>query len=911
MDRARLEEGLMRAHEAGDTAAAQAFAQALRQMQPAPAASAAEPALAAPPKTAAEREMERVQGRVQTRKNIVTGALRGLMAPGTTIMRGLDALGGRPDDRAERVTQGLASMTGADPNSLGFGAGRLTGEVGSVAGLPAVMGAGAAAIGLPRVANALRTGGFAREPSMRALGNVGLRGSAGATVGGASGFAIDPDAATTLTGAMLGGALPVAGQAAGAAGRAVYTAFKPPKNVAVNQLMEAGGPEAIEALRRTQGMQTTPGFTATLSERLAAGGVSNPTVAAMERQLATLTPTLNREFNRIENVRVAALQQQLARIDRQLQDNAAAMSPQAATDLKSARDVLRRSLAEETAGADAANRALVAGLPDVGPLRPGEVLSGRAQQLRQETRKTVVNPAYERAFKAAGDSKVDLSPVIREAEEILGQPLSAFEPSTAPEIVRKLRALAPDAGSPLVLGPDGAPLAAVSGSADLRALDALRKTINADIAAAERGTGSLSPTTARNLTRLQSTLDNVVDGAATLTDDAKTAYREAVSLYRTEFAPRFREGVTGKMLQSSTFGSTRIMPERVVDSFLADQTAARQFATTFKDDLVAGAAMREGVEDAFRRSIVDPATGMVRPNAAAKFIEDHKYALAELEKTGLKVADNFRSIEREAARLAQGQSELTKAASRLKSPNAEQLVDDALAGAPQMNFLMRRLTKPAQEAVRKNLTDRALGLINGDDPQAAIKFLTDNAQALKVALPNVSQRADLMNAANMRLAYQKVAATAPKPAATILDDLTAGKSFTTKQLTDLQLVADDIQRIQQTQATARRAGTASPDVGDLAIAEAERTKTFTYRDVPPWFSSLLTIFKKQSDKIFGRISDEAAAELFHFMYRDPDAAISALENARKATQRKEQAMPTFRAMGRMAAPTAAAMTADD
>lgn len=140
--------------------------------------------------------------------NLGAGALRGAGSIGATLLTPLDAAAramgvensiiGR-NDRREAMTGALQEM-GAQPESLGFQAGKLAGEVAGTAGVPGALAKGAQALRFaPSVVQALQTGGMAG-------GSLPTRIGAGALTGGAmAGLANPQDAGT---GAMIGGAIP-------------------------------------------------------------------------------------------------------------------------------------------------------------------------------------------------------------------------------------------------------------------------------------------------------------------------------------------------------------------------------------------------------------------------------------------------------------------------------------------------------------------------------------------------------------------------------------------------------------------------------------------------------------------------------------------------------------------------------
>jgi hypothetical protein len=158
---------------------------------------------------------------VRAVRDLAAGAVRGAGSIGATLLAPRDAAEsfiarqmGAPElqapERRNAMSDALRSM-GADPDSMAFGAGKIGAEIAGTAGVGGALAGGAQGMGAaPAVVNALRTGGM--TTGGRGAADLALRTGAGAAVGGASAGLVDPSQAGT--GALIGGALPVAGQVA-------------------------------------------------------------------------------------------------------------------------------------------------------------------------------------------------------------------------------------------------------------------------------------------------------------------------------------------------------------------------------------------------------------------------------------------------------------------------------------------------------------------------------------------------------------------------------------------------------------------------------------------------------------------------------------------------------------------------
>lgn len=548
----------------------------------------------------------------------------------------------------------------------------------------------------------------------------------------------------------------------------------------------------------------------------------------------------------------------------------------------------------ETAAATATRNALerqgqqvAATLPSTGQLAPGTTLAKRATEMGDELRRTTVQPAYKRAFDEAGPARIDVQPVIAEAERILGRPLTEFAPETAPDVARALRALMPATPTPRALAAQqGISVGdarvmlrsgeyAPAATAPLATLDALRRAINSDIMRASRGQGALDATTAGNLISLNRVIDQAIDSSAALSQQAKDLYRSALTTYRSQYAPAFKEGVTGRLLKPSTFGETRIMPEDAVGKFLSDETAAQQFVTTFGRDPQAAQAMSTGIQDLFRAKVVDPVTRMVKPDAAAKFLQDNARQLDLLQQSGVNVRQALQQVQADAQQIAVGLKNLTQAAPFAGKGSANEMIDYMLGNTSNMRSGLARLNVDGRQALAQEVTDRANSLLRQGDPNAALKFLTDKKEVLQLAM-GPQTYADLTKMASLAKETATLAASMPKSVEGRLPTMLQG--YSAKDLTSLELVARDIKRMQEVEKMAAFGQqTAAPKPGMAATEEAAGAPITPQKMA--LLSRVWTFARNVFTSMEGRINDKTAAELSTLLYRDPDRAIDLIREA--------------------------------
>jgi hypothetical protein len=273
--------------------------------------------------TAIKRNMPAEDPRTWVQKfvqNLGAGAVRGAGSIGATLLTPVDAaaraMGVQNDfigrtDRREAMDAALKGV-GADPDSLAFGGGKLGAEVAGTLGVGGLLAKPIAAA-LPRVAQAITTGGFSTGAAPGAA-DLALRSLGGGVTGAASAGLINPDDA--VLGGGMGAALPGALKVAGGAGSAVGGLFKSQKAKAAEELATAlqfGTKQDIAAaVARLKAAETfVEGSTPTVSQAL-----QSPQAAILERVVGDSSggAYLKETAQRQNAARLGALEKQGAQI---------------------------------------------------------------------------------------------------------------------------------------------------------------------------------------------------------------------------------------------------------------------------------------------------------------------------------------------------------------------------------------------------------------------------------------------------------------------------------------------------------------------------------------------------------------------------------------------------------------------
>jgi len=390
------------------------------------------------------------------------------------------------------------------------------------------------------------------------------------------------------------------------------------------------------------------------------------------------------------------------------------------------------------------------GLVNITPGEAGGALIDAAKAERQAVKTNIVEPAYKDAFDAAGDAKIDVSKVVGEAERILGRKLSEFATETAPDTVRKLRNFVPKVPEieAVPIGKAGFKTAKpptppqATPEATLLQLDDVRKAINADIAAASTSNAPMAATTLKNLRDLHRAIDDAVKASDTLSDDAKGLYQNALDTYRTQYAPRFKEGINANLFKQTSLKETKIKPEDVVSKYFQPkgESEAKDFLRLFGKNADAMKIARTGIEDLYRREVTD-AAGRVTTDSHASFMKKYAEPLKILDEAGMNITQRVGVVAKDAARLAKI-DELAKASGNKLGPplpaGANSLAVEKRIGELTKGFTPEQLSHV--NAVRNDLIregDYQRLVKSGADAGADLRSLATKAgREMGLPLPN-------------------------------------------------------------------------------------------------------------------------------------------------------------------------------
>lgn len=707
-----------------------------------------------------------------------------------------------PDNATPAQVEAFAAQTfGAAPKAAPVEAPAARGKAGMFDILSAPFEMGATLAGKPRKEQVEFV-----APAVEALGSAG-----GAFVGSGAG----PLGTVAGAGAGYAGAKELLRLAAGESGGETLpqAATRQAKNVLEGATMEAFGRGVVSPVIAKGAEYTNKLKNIKLDQYLkAVGDKGEEIVNALRGRVQIVpgtSPTAGEVAAPVGSVGLSVLQSRA----RQVPGTADIYAGKEAQNIAARQAQETRATAKFDASKQRIQAKIDRGLVNVTPGEVGGALIDAAKAEQNAVKTKVVKPAYDAAFEAAGDVKIDVSKVVNEAERILDRKLSSFATETAPDTVRKLRGFVPSApdAEAVTIGKAGFKTAKAptpppaTPEATLLQLDDVRKAINADIAAAASSNAPMAATTLRNLKQLHAAIDDAVKSSTALPEEAKTLYKGALDTYRTQYAPRFKEGINANLFKQTNLQETKIKPEDVVSKYFQPkgESEAKDFLRLFDKNPDAMKIARTGIEDLYRREVTD-AAGRVTPESHAAFMKKYAEPLKILDDAGMNITQRVGVVAKDAARLAKI-DELAKASGNKLGPPLPAGVN-ALAVEQRIGELTRSFT-PEQlnhvNAVRQDLLREGeyQRLVKaGADAGANIKNLaTKTGQEAGLPLPNfLSVPITVFNNVVKRLALR-------------MDDKIALEIA--RELTNPAIAADQIEAAIKLQA-ARRAVT--PGAGSAA-----------------------------------------------------------------------------------------------
>jgi hypothetical protein len=321
---------------------------------------------------------------------------------------------------------------------------------------------------------------------------------------------------------------------------------------------------------------------------------------------------------------------------------------------------------------------LAGGLRKESQLDIGRTVTERRAQEVERIQRDVVRPAYRAAFDAAPEP-FSFAGVEAVAKQLAGETGYLFNPEQAPYTADAIAAYrsktvtppeAPDAmaglgGERAMVEPELRPAMVT-----LEDADTFIQALNSDISSLLRSNDPAANKTVRNLMRLKTAAIKAIEEGTQGTEAAKL-YKAARDASRTQIRERFRTGWVSDLERQTATNVQKLAPESVVKTILGGEENALRFVAALGEDSLAVDAVRRGIIDSYRRAAVRK--GVIDPAKSTEFLRRHDDALNALEESGIKIFDDLRAFDEQAAKLAETGETVTARVEAEFAPRADEL----------------------------------------------------------------------------------------------------------------------------------------------------------------------------------------------------------------------------------------------
>ena len=535
----------------------------------------------------------------------------------------------------------------------------------------------------------------------------------------------------------------------------------------------------------------------------------------------------------------------------------------------------------------------VASVQNPSQMEVGQTLTGERKALEESARKNIVTPAYNAAFEKATEP-FSFAPVEAKAKQLEADVSTRLNPQIAPytsEVLKLFGSKAPkvEKGAP--------PGEVVPAMVTLNDADKLVKAINSDLASIRGSMDSASNMTRKNLLELKSSAETAI--AAGVSPEANQLYKTARTLHRTQVVEPFMKGWVANLEREGATGTQILAPSAVTKKILGSEEDAIRAVAAFGESPKALQAIKNGVEGAYRNDVV------IGKTSHAKWMADHQFELAALDKAGLgltnqlnKIGAKSQSLEnvglgineatkaipaKVKAEFAMQESELKKISTQLGHENTVDLRKSLVGNEAVMNKALARMPEPAKAALARGVMEDALAQSNGNQ---ILKHLNDNEttilSALKAANPKMGATifADAKKGAEVQALIEetakKVSAT-PAESAQHLADLTQDLPVVRKVVDQVKTELAHEENFKKLAQEGQRAGG-----GAYGLASEAAGKPIAS------LSHAMTIYNVITNRLKGGLDKKLTAEIANELINSPEAA-AAIARAQAKTQGKIEA----------------------
>jgi hypothetical protein len=184
----------------------------------------------------------------------------------------------------------------------------------------------------------------------------------------------------------------------------------------------------------------------------------------------------------------------------------------------------------------------------------------------------------------------------------------------------------------------------------LEGADKLIKALNTDLASIRGATDSASNMTRKNLMELKSAAEQAI--ARGYLKKPRSYTKTPARCTETKVVEPFLKGWVANLEREGATGTQILAPSAVTKKILSSEEDAIRAVAAFGESPVALQAIKAGVEGEYRAAVVSGGT------SHTKWMADHQFELAALDKAGLGLTQRLESLGGSAQKLAQTAAEL-------------------------------------------------------------------------------------------------------------------------------------------------------------------------------------------------------------------------------------------------------------
>jgi hypothetical protein len=417
---------------------------------------------------------------------------------------------------------------------------------------------------------------------------------------------------------------------------------------------------------------------------------------------------------------------------------------------------------------------LTASVANPRQMEVGDTLTKARADLESKARKEVVTPAYDAAFKASAEP-FSFAPVEAAAKKLAADPSTQLNPQYAPYTAEALRMYGSKVPEPVPGAPPSAvPPAPVPAMVTLEEADKLIKALNIDLASLRGATDPASNMTLKNLMSLKSAAEQAITNG--VSKEAATLYKDARTLHKEKVVEPFLKGWVANLKREGATGTPILAPSKVTQKILSSEEDALRAVAAFGESPVALQAIKAGVEGEYRAAVVSGGT------SHTKWMADHQFELAALDKAGLGLTQRLESLGGSAQKLAQTAAELkdtgkaipgkvtaefeaqnqalAAVSKDLAFKNVSDLRKSVVENEATMNQVLRRLNDASKAALARGVMQDVktlaeltanerpiMAALRAADPATAARIMANAKEAFRIrSLIKEAQKARPANA---------------------------------------------------------------------------------------------------------------------------------------------------------------------